>query len=75
MKYKIILVLVLSMFLISLISASSYPIFLKPINATTGRLMPNQTFSYTFNFSTNSDCTEIILENKSIITRQKIGNL
>ncbi len=60
----------LSIFLIS--SALALPIYVKPLDGS-GNLQPSTAFNYTFNFTTNTDCSGVVLTNKSTITTGKDG--
>ncbi|MCK4650072.1 hypothetical protein KAT36_02465 [Candidatus Pacearchaeota archaeon] len=48
------------------------PIYVKPVSDS-GNLQPNTAFNYTFNFTSDVGCSEIILSNSSIITTGKDG--
>ena len=67
---KGIILIFLSMFLIS--SAFALPIYVKPLDGS-GNLQPSTSFSYEFNFTTNSDCSGVVLTNTSTITTAKDG--
>ena len=54
----------ISLFLISVVSA--IPLYVKPLTGTA--LNPSSTFEYEFNFTTVSDCSGVVLSNKSNIT-------
>ena len=60
----------LSMFLIS--SAVALPIYVKPLDGS-GNLQPGTAFNYTFNWTTNADCSGVVLTNTSTITTGKDG--
>ena len=71
MKIKRGMVLVFCMVcLIS--SALALPIYVKPLDGS-GNLQPSTSFDYVFNFTTNADCSGVVLTNKSTITTGKDG--
>lgn len=69
MKSKLLSGLFISIFLISLAAAESMPLHPTPLDAS-GNLQPSTSFNYIFNFTTNPDCSGVVLSNTStIITR------
>jgi len=66
-KFIIFLCVILS---INLIYA--LPIYVTPLNSTND-LQPSTSFDYTFNWTTNADCSGVILTNASTITTNKAG--
>ena len=51
---------------------STLPIFVKALDSS-GNIQPNTLFNYTFNFSTDSSCTNILLSNVTQITTRSDG--
>lgn len=47
------------------------PIYVKPLVA--GNLQPSKSFNYTFNFTTNADCSGVLFSNDSEITTDQYG--
>ncbi len=41
-------------------SALALPIYVKPLDGS-GNLQPSTAFNYTFNFTTNADCSGVVL--------------
>ena len=70
MKNKILLI-IFGMFLISFVSAN-IPIYVKPLD-TNGNLQSNTSFIYTFNFTTNADCSGVVFSNISTIVTGNDG--
>lgn len=67
MKKFIIFLLII----FSINSISAMPIYLKPLSASS--LQPNTNFDYEFNFTINSDCTNVVLSNSSTILTDNYG--
>lgn len=65
MKKTLILLPIISVLIISFVL--SYPIHIKPKDGS-GNLQPSTAFNYTFNFTTASDCSGVLLTNSSTIT-------
>jgi len=57
------------LFIIGIVSA--LPIYVSPLDS--GSLSPSTSFNYTFNFTTGSDCSGVILSNESEIVTNKYG--
>jgi len=69
-NYLLIFSFFLLLFVVELASAE-LPLYLKPLQ--NGSLQPNTNFSYVFNFTTESDCSGVILSNSSQITTGEDG--
>lgn len=69
MNKKLILIFLVLFFINSVLAL---PIYVKPVDGS-GNLQPNTAFSYTFNFTTNIDCSGVVLTNTSTITTGKDG--
>ena len=54
-----------SLFLINLVSAASIPIYVKPLSGD-GSLNPNTAYIYTFNWTTDSSCNNVVFSNSSL---------
>lgn len=67
---KKILIFCLLMLTINLVSAG-LPVYVKPFNA--GQLQPGISFDYIFNFTTLSNCSGVVLSNKSTMTTDVSG--
>jgi len=67
MKKQILLCFVL----IFISSVTALPVYLRPLSS--GNTQPSQTFTYIFNFTVNSDCTDVVYTNISSITTDKYG--
>ena len=70
---KYFILLFVSIFLATIflqsVSAESYPIFVRPLSS--GEIIPNTSFNYTFNFTTDQTCDTILL---SIVTNATTDN-
>jgi len=67
---KNFLILIIGMFLVS--SVFALPVYVKPLDGS-GDLQPSTSFDYVFNFTTNIDCTGVVLSNSSTIVTAKDG--
>ena len=59
------LFLLISFLLINIVSAISIPIYVKPLSAD-GSLNANTAYVYTFNWTTDSSCNNVVFSNSSI---------
>lgn len=64
------LLIINSLFLINLVSAASIPIYVKPLSGD-GSLNPNTAYNYTFNWTTDSSCNNIVFSNSSLTITNK----
>jgi len=71
MNNKKILVGILALMII-LPMISSYPIFVRPLDAN-NNTFPSSTFVYTFNFTTSSDCTGVLLSKTATLLTDPSG--
>ncbi len=62
------ILLFIAIFLIT--SVAALPVYVKPLDAN-GNVQPSTTFNYVFNFTTNTDCSGVVLSNSSTITTGK----
>ena len=53
-------------------TVSALPIYVKPLDGS-GDLQASTSFDYVFNFTTNIDCTGVVLSNESTIVTAKDG--
>ncbi|MEK6883983.1 MAG: hypothetical protein AABY22_30415, partial [Nanoarchaeota archaeon] len=66
---KKILILFFGIFFFSIISA--LPIYVSPLS--NGQIIPSSNINYVFNFTNNSDCSNVIISFQSSITTNKYG--
>ena len=64
MKKEVFLIII-SLFLISIVSAASMPIYVKPLSGDSS-LNPNTAYNYTFNWTIDSSCNNVVFSNSSL---------
>ena len=71
MKKRLLIIIIGSKILLLILSISSLPIHVRPKSGTS--LLPNTYFTYTFNFTTDVDCSNVVLNNKTTILTDDDG--
>ena len=62
---KKVVFLLVSFLLLNIISATSVPIYVKPLSGD-GSLNANTAYEYTFNWTTDNSCSNVVFSNSSL---------
>ncbi|MEN9625889.1 MAG: hypothetical protein RL557_217 [archaeon] len=63
-KRVIVLFVIILLSLLSVVHSRTIPIYVKPLSG--GNVQPSASFSYTFNWTTDSACTSVVFSNSSL---------